>query len=534
MENLQLVSLDRAADCVVQGVDGSIFIAHSGNLYVRYPEEHDFIFLSHIDDDDGGMLLAFDNIGNLYYSGLGTGRLWISHDYGKTFSLCLQDIGGGTFRNLIQDNNGIIYVASYASDGPAILYQSENNGRRWISLAIFRCRHVHSIAINPLNNWLYVVCGEAKLPHIAEGNYIFRSKDNGKTFYPIITPSILPNGKRRPLYLSINFIEQLVVLGTDHFEGDNGIDIFFDDGKDALYHPERVFTCPDISFAQGKGRGYFRYIVSVDSNLYTICVGENVSIGYKSSDGKKWESIFEVNDCVGFMIENNPYKNAIYFSGKKTAYALQLHGNMPVTDNTCEDWQAFLLSFDSRYRDVCKGYYLRSLQYTERVKLTLKLLHYYSIPHNGLIADVGCGVGAMILIAKKIGYSYLCGIEANPRWIIAARRLVEAYFPDEKSSPVFKLVPRGSFSLPRAFGQPYHAIFILGVFVGNGNHVPIEDAIAISYKNLHRNGMLCFNVHPGTYGECSPDFCLELLKRHGFRNILCQKINSEFMVSACK
>lgn len=533
-DKLHITSLDISAEHAVQGVDGTIFCILDGILYRKDPGEEDFKLSTKIDSASTCAILAFDNAGNLYYSGRGTGCLWRSGDYGRSFQVCLNDIGGESFRGFAIDSDGSIYTGSYGSKGPASLYRSDNDGRGWTSIQTFRCRHIHTVAVNPHTNWLYVVCGERKAPHVLDGNRIWRSKDKGETCFPIVEPKITSKGRFRPLYLSIGFIKNTVALGTDHFEGDNYIAAFEDTGEDREYEPERCLTCPELSFAQGKGKGYCWQISSYGKKLWSVCCGDDLSVLYTSHDAVHWDECATVAGDIGRNMEFYPYSDKLILSSRFTCKAIEYSDNISEHNYTANRvLQQMLLSHDTRYEYVfSRGYYLRSLINTEKQDLVFDILEQYSLPKDAMIADVGCGVGTMLLAGRSRRFSAMCGIEANPRWLIAARRLYEACFSE---SPNLRLVPHGDFTLPLlSKDKLYDAIMIITVFVGNGNAVPFEKALSVSYGRLKDGGILVFNIDPNTYGQSSIDVFIQQVAEHGYHKIRCRNYNGTFMISCIK
>ena len=524
-------SLNIATDAIVQGVDGSIFCAYKGILYKRKCSEKDFVKCCYIDESKDCNILAFDNQGNLYYAGTSGGKLYISRDYGCTFTVCLKDSGNKSFRGFAIDRDGTIYTGSYAPEGPASLYRSDDDGKSWFSIHTFRTRHIHTVAVNPYTNWLYIVCGERKGAHSLDAYKIFRSKDKGETCYPIVEPMCLtPTGKLRPLYLSIGFSGNQISLGTDHQEGNNGIDSFTDTGEDKKFFPERVLTCPKISFANGVGSGYCWKITSWNDILYTFCVGDNISILYSSIDGINWNKSASFSTAVGRNAEFYPFNDKLYINGVDDSYYISKD---MLSESLNINWDVQLLNYDSRFDDFfCSGYYLRSLQNSEKRNLVFDILHEYKIHKDATIADVGCGVGPMLLAGRIRGFLNMVGIEANPRWIIAARHLYEASFSE---SPNLCLVQRGDFTLPLFFKEKlYDVVLILGVFVGNGNAVPFEKGLRVSYEKLNAGGILVFDLDPKTYGKEDIGYFLYLVAKNGYQNIRCHHFREIFTVSCSK
>lgn len=536
--NFSVVPLAISAEHAVQGVDGTLFCVLDGILYRKEPGAKDFILSTSIDSSVTCSILAFDNGGNIYYSGSGSGALWRSRDYGRSFQICLRDVGGKAFRGFALDCDGSIYTGSYGSEGPASLYRSDDDGAHWTSIQTFRCRHIHTVTVNPHTNWLYVVCGERKAPHILDGNRVWRSKDKGETCFPIIEPKITSKGRARPLYLSIGFIKNTVALGTDHFEGDNYIATFEDTGEEREYKPKRCLTCPELSFSKGKGKGYCWQISNNGKAIWTVCVGDDSSILYTSHDAIHWHKCVTFSGAVGRNIEFYPYADKLLLSSRDGCKIIEFSDEISEKkDNINKEinisWQQVLLSHDTRYIVAfSKGYYLRSLVNTEKQNLVFDILEKYSLSKDAIIADVGCGVGPMLLAGRCRGFSSMCGIEANPRWLIAARHLYETSFSE---SPNLRLVPRGDFTLPLfSMDKLYDAVLIVGVFIGNGNAVPFEKALRVSYEKLNAGGICVFDIDPKTYGQSDMDIFLQKVAEQGYYEIRCRHFRDIFTVSCLK
>lgn len=537
LEQVNFFSLKFPADCAIQGVDGTIFIIRDSVLYARYPDSCHFEKISKVDTADGGVFIAFDNAGNLYYTGRWTGKLWRSKDYGKTFSLCLDLRQRGHFRGFAIDSYGAIYVGSYGWDGPAILFCSKDDGLSWFPLRCFQCRHIHDVAVNQYSGWLYVICGEKRNSYIEEANYIFRSKDGGVSFEPIVQPRDTTKG-RRPLFLSMGFKNNICILSTDHAEGNNYLATFEDVGNATVDIYEQVLRLPEISFGNGRGKGYCWGFLYNKEKIYVICTGEYESILYSSVDGKNWNKEFSKCTSMGLSVEIGSYKDYAIISGNESAYLIKNR----YLSNCCVEsvykpnptlWKKLLLKHDLRYKKIfCSGYYWRSLDADEKAHMVFSLLAGYGIPKDGLIADVGCGIGPMILWGRCLGYHNICGIEANPRWLITTRRIYESCFKGE--TPMLRLVPRGKMKIPQIFNTLYHAILVIDVFVGDGHKLNLEESLRHCYDNLHDGGVLCFNVNPKTYEQSSPEFCLKIVSQLGMRKIRCLRYHDTNMISACK
>lgn len=534
--DLTIERQNQPAQTIVQGVDGSVFCTARGQLYKKDPDGSQFYPFTKIDDAAAANILAFDNGGNMYYSGKGTGELKVSRDYGRTFSTCLIDGGKDSFRGFAIDNNGGIYLGSYAKQGPASLYFSGDEGSTWTSLKTFRCRHIHDVAINPENNWIYVVTGERYGAQKLDAYKIFRSKDYGEHWDVIFSASPKDaTGWSRPLYLGIGFINNVVAVSTDHYEGNNGIDVFMDDGSAGPFKMRRVLTLPEETPKNDCEPAYCWSLLRWREQLYTIASGSNGATVYRSLTGLEWEKCAELEPYAGQKPEFYPYENKLLLSGHYACYVLQEnsmpHNYSEIGEDIRLIWQKKLLEYDLRfYEHFCKGYYFRTFNNSDKQNIILQFFKDYNIEKNGVIVDVGCGVGPYMLRLGLAGYHRLIGTEANPRWLIAARRLYEATFPD--GNAIFRLIPRGGYTLP-VCDEPFAAVLIMGIFCDE-NHVPFDMALTGTHERLMKNGIICFNLYPPAFGEKSPDIFLRKLAEAGFSEIRCKPYKGQYFIAGRK
>lgn len=535
-----------SADCIMQGVDGSVFCASGGVLFRRSPGEEKYSEICRPDEGKHpyAIFMAFDKAQNIYYVPRGQGEVKISRDYGKNFETCLRVPGRGHFRGFAVDNHGAVFLGSYAigssaaKGGPAQLFMTEDEGRNWEPVLEIRCRHFHDVAFNPYNNFLYAIAGEyEKEKYYTDAYSIFRSKDGGRSWHVVVEPQKRDErGWGRPLYLGIGFLKNRVILTTDHAEGGNGIDVFDDFGENRLHVPERVYDNPPETHSEKNVPGLCWRVVNWNSQLYIFCANPHGnSILLRSHDGVNWEKCAVFGKDVGRQPEFSPWSDRLYVSGPGTGWCIRPRtcsaSHLPASSLTPEFWADSLAEYDKRMETFfCGGYYLRSLKNPLRFMKILELLKEEGLGKNALIVDCGCGVGSLLLSGTAFGYGRIVGVEANPRWLAGLRHLYEKAWPCH--APELCIVPRGEFTLPD-MGRPWDAVVILGVFTGNGNNVPFGEAIVASYNGLGDGGLICFNVDPATYGETSPHIFIHTLAKNGFTSIRCRKfVNENFLITA--
>lgn len=541
-DDLLIEPIGMPADAVMQGVDGSVFCACKGELFKRGPQENSFFQISRVEkgESPSAIFMAFDHAQNIYYVPRGKGEIKISRDYGKSFTTCFEAGASGHFRGFAVDNQGGIFIGSYSRTGPAHVFHSADEGRTWASVLALECCHVHDVAFNPYNNFLYAIAGEyQKGSYYSDAYRIFPSRDNGKTWKVIAEPQKRDMwGWGRPLYLGIGFLGNMVVLSTDHAEGGNGIDVFEDSGEDRLHMPKRVYDNPPETHVEKNAPGFCWRIVAWNASLYAICANPHgKSLLLRSHDAVNWEKCAEFGKNVGRQPEFSPWSDKMYFSGQDTGYCLRLVScpvkSLPKSELTPEFWSSNLAAFDRRLKTFfCGGYYYVSLSNPERFNKIFELFEKEGIAKDALIADNGCGVGSFLLVGQSLGFTNIVGVEANPRWLYGLRHLYEKVWPCQ--APQLCLAPRGSYNLP-GLQRPFDAVVILGVFTGNGNNVPFDEAMSLSFCRLGNNGFICFNIDPGTYGETSPEVFLRTLAQIGFISIKCVFFrNKTFLLTARK
>lgn len=183
-----------------------------------------------------------DSAGAVYFSSRESNRLYRLPPGGNAFHVvvpCLSDKPGGedTVRGFAEAG-GRLFTGRYSRTRPAILLAS-NDGETWEKAWEWDARHVHDVRLNPHSGWLYVVVGEGTPDGTAESHSLWRSKDEGRSFQRIFRPQT-----RRPLFLPINFLEDRLILGTDHSLEPNYIASVVDDGGDVLRPFDMLFRLP--------------------------------------------------------------------------------------------------------------------------------------------------------------------------------------------------------------------------------------------------------------------------------------------------
>lgn len=151
-------------------------------------------------------------------------------------------------------------------DNKAFLYNAIGDYKKWQRIGAWEARHIHTVRVNPYNNYLYVVLGEpnAASPNVADAGKIMRRDLNNwrTTGWVCVTDTWkthacqVPNGPDLGLYFStLEFIpySNWVVLGEDTDWCKGRIFSFYDDGRDGSnpskqlpFDPIYRYTAPNL------------------------------------------------------------------------------------------------------------------------------------------------------------------------------------------------------------------------------------------------------------------------------------------------
>lgn len=256
------------------GLDGTAFAAGKGILYRVGPEGCWRLGLADDMVERAACRFVYQaRDGRLLY-GCGEGRVGILDEKG----LRLGTIGiSGAAHGLVEAPDGTYFVANYGRRGPACVLRSRDS-LQWKVCGVWDARHVHDLRINPHNGWLYVVVGEADGGKTVDSHAVYRSCDGGRSFVRVLDGA-------RPLYFSINFQRDNVLLGTDHTEPGlaNHIACFRDTGETRLYSCETLCAFEDPSF---RLVGFLEW---VDGVLLAGVSGFDASMLLASTDLTKWQ-----------------------------------------------------------------------------------------------------------------------------------------------------------------------------------------------------------------------------------------------------
>jgi hypothetical protein len=235
-------------------------------------------------DYAGRVLCVFiDSRNYIFVSAGSTNRLYRSTNGGESFSEVLLLTGrtgnNGQINTIAEDQDGYLYAAEFGVGQPSRVFKSTDAGANWVSIRNFDAYHLHAVAFNPYNNWLYVITGE-RLG--TERDRVYRSKDGGSNWQILVDTQATDVP-----YVAINFIDDLVYLGEDNWQGSNDIHRFQDDGVSEPFTPTTVFTNP---------YSYAPWMSSTKVGDYLVFasfrdVYNSVSVIVKTVNGVDWEIV---------------------------------------------------------------------------------------------------------------------------------------------------------------------------------------------------------------------------------------------------
>jgi hypothetical protein len=194
-------------------------------------------------DENGGhrvQRLFHDPWGGIYFCSRNGGHLYRMPPGETAFHMVYEDLNGTVRGFDYHAPTGQLLTGRYSVRGPARLLASRD-GETWSTLCEWDARHIHDVRINPYNGWVYVIVGEADSRPTDDSHAIYRSK-NGADFVRLFRAR---REAPRPLFVPLSFYRHLVVLGSDHPEGRNGIYVFEDDGGGGPVAPRLIFLVPE-------------------------------------------------------------------------------------------------------------------------------------------------------------------------------------------------------------------------------------------------------------------------------------------------
>ncbi|NES77033.1 MULTISPECIES: methyltransferase domain-containing protein [unclassified Okeania] len=505
-------------------LNNTVFVSTKNNaIYRSISCGDDFELLTQISSDfeeldtDIGRLHSDGNA--IYYSSRSTNKLYRYTEKTRKFEVVINDLGGTT-RGFTQANNGYRFIGRYSQNGPAILFGS-SDGIQWEVVHQWDAKHIHDVRINPANEWLYVVVGEGDRGKSKDSHSIFRSKDNGKSFSRIFSAQ-----KTRPLFTAINFYDNKVLLGTDHFDSRNKIVCFDDDGEDKIYDVETIFTFPEI-YPYLKPVPFVHYMEWFNDSLFVGFRGKWFCALIESTNLKDWKLIYctttEKSNC---FVNACTTKNYFFTSGELMRIrADDIEGEsnhqpgmmLPNVKNEYrfisdikDSWslgiedeiKSVLLEVDPRYeKDICQGFFYRSNPFFfEKIHLreTLMFLLQKEVKKDSRILDFGTGTAQFLLFLAKFGFNNLHGWDHNQRWLTAAEKLfLELDNPD--SVTLQRIEKPAIYDIVSQSGSKFDVITMFGLIYGHGIDIP--NTMVSVYNALNPGGFFIANNSKHTKDE---------------------------------
>ncbi len=231
--------------------------------------------------------------------------LWMSNDTGETWSRVLSLPDYCCIWGIDEDSNGTIFAGVYtvgegSSNANARIYRS-NNGTTWQSVYYdASARHIHDVAIDKSNNYIYASVGDQWDPWYIQ--YIIRSTDGGDNWTQILTGM--------PQIVAIGIVPGARLFGTD-----------------ASTNGEIYRTTDDLTFSRvfdtgGHSYGFWFAVNDVNGEIYASFLSgdypNQVSGIYKSSNnGESW-SVYKTfnitNHYQGSPYASNFVGGTMYYS----------------------------------------------------------------------------------------------------------------------------------------------------------------------------------------------------------------------------
>lgn len=265
--------------------DGRRYISNTGGIFVAPPGSLEFTRLVRREDlsiKGWHHRLQHDHSGGIYFSVRHHHRLYRMPPGETRFHVVCESLGGMVRGFDYHQPSGLLLAGRYALSGPAQLFASRD-GESWSLLHQWDARHVHDVRVNPANDWIYVLVGEGDPRATADSHAIYRSKD-GSHFVRLFK-------SRRPFFLPVNFYKELVILGTDHPEGGNGIYGFEDDGGDGPVVPEPLFHFPEAHQGLANHSPVVHFLEWFHGSLFAGVRGNRLGFLLRTNNLRDWELV---------------------------------------------------------------------------------------------------------------------------------------------------------------------------------------------------------------------------------------------------
>ena len=270
---------------------GTRYLSNAEGIFRAEPGSLEFALLHRLDliGVEPGILalvgyhgLHHDPAGGIYLSVRGGQRLWRMPRGEAEFHVVSSDLGGMLRGFDYHMPTGLLLAGRYSERGPARLLSSRD-GEQWSVLREWDARHIHDVRVNPANDWIYVLVGEGDPRDTADSHAVYRSKD-GLEFTRLFK-------RRRPFFLSVNFYRSLVILGTDHPEGNNGIFAFDDDGTAGPVRPTELFRIPELHRSLAHGPPFVHFLEWLEGSLFAGIRGKHLAFLLRTSNLLDWEIV---------------------------------------------------------------------------------------------------------------------------------------------------------------------------------------------------------------------------------------------------
>lgn len=172
-------------------VNASMVYAYNDKVYIGLKNENGTLYVSDDYGETFSLLSTITSWANtppawLYIDSRGYMFTLISHSYiyrstdgGKTWSQVASLPAGVRTNAFTEDRNGVLYLGVYGDTGSAKLYNSTDDGATWSLMKEWSARHVHTVYVDENNN-LYVAIGDPGYGTDPKGVYMSSDRKTWK------------------------------------------------------------------------------------------------------------------------------------------------------------------------------------------------------------------------------------------------------------------------------------------------------------------------------------------------------------------
>ncbi len=287
-------------------------VVKSDDLFVTFEQVHQF---ADGETPNKSRSLFIDSRDTIFLARRNTGKLHMSYgnDTNWTTPLTIKTGGGGTFWGIDEDNDGNLFVGSYA-EAPAKVWKSINGGVNWTivyneseDLGGEGCQHIHNVKFNPYDNCTYIAMGD----NIACSK-IAKTCDSGTTW------AVVNNDSNQAGHvIAMEFTETYSIFGTDNHGISNQFNGIWRMRTDTVGDFETLLYFNDTNL------GWSSVSDEIGNIYFGLVSGGNNKVSellLTTDEGDTWNILdtYLGNDWTGFAYISNFYENkSIYVKGNE-------------------------------------------------------------------------------------------------------------------------------------------------------------------------------------------------------------------------